>query len=434
MDPISTVSGVKVIIADNDVSSQVMRLEWTSFVNSGYTVKCSVLDPNHVTLKKIAQGNGGATLEYLKEGRKKPLRVEFQFIHGSEQGKTHKRVAYLTNLRGHGAGQSSELEFIAIDPPSFRLNAGTADGRVYNGKVSEVIRQVVHDYAPGIDVAVSETDDNSKNKFYMMRMDPKTFIGSVLEWSSAVSKDKSRWIVSSKDTKINIKKESDLEGIDLGVYSVASNKLAPRDVEDWELDLNNFITAYQMQLSTGGISAVSGRYIDSISAKKDAVVRDETTDQKRNVKGLDASRAFSKPDGSKGKDWPQGPPTTYIMSVPEQSAGDMGVEYSDYIDGRARQKFINMLSIVMKIKIQVPGHKLADNSELLGVSTCTLLWKDISQEDNLYFLHGNWIVYGFNHIYSNKSGRWITELYLCRLDHNAASKLLKSTKSPSVQA
>ncbi len=417
---VGVTAAAKLIIAGNDVSIHVQRMEWTSFVNGGYMVRGEVLDPNHVTLKKIARGDGDAKVKYLKEGRKKPLPIEFQLIWVGGK-KTDVRTAFITNLMGSGAGQESLLEFVAIDPPSFRLNAGVADGRVYTGKVSEVIEKVVKDFSKDIQVSVSKTDDNSKNKFWMMRMDPKTFIGSLIDWSASTSKDKARWIISSKDTKINIKKESDLEGMDLGVYDVASNRLAARDVSHWDLDLNNFVSAYQTQLTTGGISAVSGRYIEA-KETPETIVKDETTDQKRNVK-TDEDRAFTKPGES--DDWPQGLPATFIMSIPEHNAGDVGIEYSKYIDGRARQKFMNMLNMVMKIRIEVDGDYRVDNSELLGVSTCSLMWKDIDDADNLYFLHGCWIVYGFSHQYTSRSGAWVTRLYLYRLDHDASAKLLK---------
>lgn len=416
MIEVGSTAGIKLKIAGLDVSTYVIKFEWSSFVNTGYMIRGEVLDPNHVTLKKIASGDD-ATVKYLKEGRKKPLPITFQLAWAGGK-KTDERTAYATNLTGRGSGQNSILEFVAIDPPSFLLNAGTADGRVYEGKVSDVIEKVVKDFTKDspvpLQVSVTKTDDNSKNKFYMMRMDPKTFIGTIIDWSSSVSKDKSRWVVACKDTKINIKKESDLEGMDLGTYTVASNTTAPRDTNWWGLDMNNFVSAFQTRLITGGISAVSGRYIDSINTPE-TIVNDKTTSQKRNV-DLGSDRSFSKPE----TDW-----ATYIMSVPEHNAGDIGIEYSKYIDGRPRQKFLNMLSLVMKIKIEVSGDARVDNSELLGVSTCFLVWKDIDQEDNLYFLHGCWIVYGFHHHYTARTGSWTTSLYLYRLDHDATYKPLK---------
>jgi hypothetical protein len=421
-------ASVELKIADNELAIHCMHLQWSSFVNTGYLVQGEVHDPNHVALKRIARGSDSSTIEYLKDGRRKPMPVKFLFKWDKEN-KTEERIAYLTQLHGYGRGQQSFIKFIAIDPPSFLLNSGTADGRVYTGKVSSVIKDCISDFTgntdgiPNLDIDVTETNDNPKNKFYMARMDPKTFIGTLLDWSSPLSSDKSRWIVSCKDTKINIKKESDLEGVDLGTFTVApTGSQVARDVDNWELLMNNFVTAYQARMVTAGISSVSGAYLDTINNEDEVIVDDENTAQKRNV-DVKSDRAFTKPGDSDV--WPQGLPATFLSSIPEFNAGDIGLKYQDYIDGRARQKFINMLPLTMRIRIDIDGNKDVNDSELLGVSTCSLMWKDIDQEENLYFLHGCWIVYGFNHVYNKRKGRWTTQLYLYRIDHDAESKILK---------
>lgn len=427
---ISTVASVSLTIADVDLGNLCLELEWSSFLNTGYIVKGKVHDANHFNLKAIVRGSGEeAKLEYLKDGRRKPVPIKFKFSWngGDDDNETEERIAYLTSLNGTGSGQNSFIEFIAIDPPSFLLNAGTADGRVYQGCVSDVIKKVVEDFTgntdevPNLEVDVTKTNDSTKNLWYMARQDPKTFIMGLLDFSSSFSSDKSRWIVSSNDKKINIKKESDLEGIDFGVFNVASNTLETRDVLDWELNMNNFVSAYQARLITGGISAVSGQYLDVKNAEENVVVRDENTAQKRNV-DLKSDRAFAKPGRS--DTWPQGLPATFIMAMPEYNARDVGMNYADFIDGRARQKFINMLSLTMRIRIDIYGNKKASSSDLLGVSTAALVWKDIGEEDELYFLHGNWIVYGFRHVYLAKRANWMTSLYLHRIDYDATAKKL----------
>lgn len=419
-----------------NLSLQVMRMEWTSFVNSGYMVTIELNDQNHMTLKKLVEGDGeNPTLKFLKDARRKPLPVYFSFDKAGgastnpDKKKSKGHLAYVTDMQGHGFGQDARLIIKAIDPPSFRLNAGVASAKVYKGKLGGeegVIAQVVKEYAPDITAKVSKTNDNKSNKFAMMRMDPKTFIGSLLDWSASTSDDRSRWIVSSKDTVINIKKESDLEGQHLGIYSVALAKSpGPRDVEWWNVNLNNILSSYQTEITTGGISATSGIYIDATIDS--AVVKDENTENKRNVKeGPD--RAFAKPGSS--ENWPLGVPRTFVMSVPEHNAGDVGIDYKDYIDGRARQTFMSMLNMVMRINVEIIGEENANSSELLGVSTCTLTWEDVSGESNKnYFLSGNWIVYGFNHYYTKSTGRWTTKLYLYRIDYDAKAKYLKTPSS-----
>lgn len=425
---------VKLVIADVDLSVHCTYLEWSSFLNTGYLVKGEVEDANFYNLKSLTKGGGDdAKVEYLKKGRQKPVPVTFQFIWGPDNF-TEERIAYLTALQGRGKGQKAMIEFVAIDPPSFLLNAGTADGRVYKGKISKVIEDVILDYTgktekvPNLKVNVTETRDNENNYWYMARQDPKTFILGLLDFSSSMSSDKSRWLISSNDKTINIKKESDLEGIHLGSFNVASiGDNGPRDADWWDLGMNNFISNYQAQLITSGISATSGQFLDPKNNKEEVVVKDENTKGKRNV-DIKSDRGFTKPGRS--DTWPQGLPATFIQAIPEPNARDIGMAYSEYIDGRARQKFINMLNMGMRIQIEIDGLKEASSSDLLGVSTCTLKWKDIGNEDELYFLHGNWIVYGFRHQFFDKIGRWKTSLYLSRLDHNAEAKKLNAPSEP----
>lgn len=396
------------IAGGTDTLLLVKYFEWASFVNCGYIIRCKLMDANYETLRKFIQGTSN-TEKYLEDGRKKPIEIKFR-LKWNDELRTDERIAYLTDMHGNGGGQKSIIEFVGIDPPSFLLNAGLADGKIYKGKVSSVIEQVVKEYAPGITVDVTKTNDSDENRWPMMRMDPQSFIMSLLDWSSSITPQKSRWIVSSKDKKISIKEEADLKGEYLGEFSVADNSLISRDVARWDLEMNNFISAFQTNLTTAGISATSGKWIDQQTAKKEAIVKDETTGSKVNVQPLDKQRAFTKPSDKK---W-----ATFIQAIPENSAGDLGIEYKDYIDGTARQTFMNMLAMTMKIAVKIQGEPKLDNSEKLGTSTCTLVWYDL--ESKQYFLHGKWIVYGFRHIY--KGDDWSTILYLYRIDHDSASK------------
>ena len=89
-----------------------------------------------------------------------------------------------------------------------------------------------------------------------------------------------------------------------------------------------------------------------------AKVDDANTASKVNVFQADSlegsDRAFSKPDKV---DW-----GTYVMPVPEFSAGDLGINYIDYIDGRARQKFMNLLGASMNLTVRVDGDFAVQNS------------------------------------------------------------------------
>jgi hypothetical protein len=403
----------------SDIGSQVQDILWSSYVNRGYRVKAVVRDPYFNLLKAITQNGDESKIKYLKEGRKKIVPIKFKYKMG--EGETDEHVAYLTDMHSTGEGADGRIIFIGIDPLSFLLNRGNASGKSYEGSVSEVIKKVVEEYGnqprgPGVTVAVSKTIDNKKNRWFMHRQDPKTFIRSLLDWSSSVTNKKSRWIVSSgwdpdnSRPKINIKEEADLEPLDIGIYVVSNNSEDPRDVRTWYLNMNNFTASFQASMATGGISAISGRYIDKIAIDDKADVSDKTTGNKVNV-SVGSDRAFTKPGDV---DW-----GTFIMSVPESNGGAVGVKYEDYIDGRARQKFMNLLGVSMNLMIETIGDPILQNSERLGVTTCTLQWSDLDRE--FYFMHGKWIVNGFEHHYDQVEN-WRTKIYMYRIDHDANAK------------
>lgn len=395
---------IELSIADGgDIGFNMAKFEWASFVNGGYIVRGRVRDPYFNILKDLA------TKGYLKEGRQKETKVKFR-LKWSSGDETQERIAFMTTLNATGSNESGELEFIAIDPPSFYLNEGTADGKAYKGNVSKVIKQVVNEFAPNVQIEITETDDNKENIWYMMRQDPKTFIRSLLDWSSGVTPKKTHWMVASVDEKLIIKEQAELQSTDYGVYHLNRNGNTGKDVINYEVLADNFISPLQTKLITSGISAISGEYLDktSDSGEQKVVVKDENTQNKVNV-DITQNQGFKKPN----KKW-----ATSVMAVPEHNAGEIGVPYSKYIDGRARGMFLNMLNLVMRMRMRVTGEHMFDDSSKLGVAKCTVSWKDIDGEP--YFLGGKWLIYGFHHVMTIQN--WTTDMYLARLDYDASAK------------
>lgn len=395
---------IELSIADGpDIGFNIQKFEWASFVNGGYIVRGRVYDPYFNILKNLA------TKGYLKEGRNKETKVKFK-LKWSEGDETKERIAFMTTMNASGKNESGEIEFIAIDPPSFYLNEGTADGKFYKGNVTQVIRQVVSEFAPNVKLEITETDDNKENIWYMMRQDPKTFIRSLLDWSASVTPKKTHWVVASVDEKIIIKEESELESKDFGVYHVNRNGTTGKDALYYELLADNFISPLQTKLITSGISAISGEFLDKISdtGEQKVIVKDENTPNKVNV-NITQAQGFKKPD----KKW-----ATVVMAIPEHNAGEVGIQYSKYIDGRARGLFLNMLNLVMRMRLRVTGEHMFHDSSELGVAKCTVSWKDIDEEP--YFLAGKWLIYGFHHIMT--VANWTTDIYMARLDFDASAK------------
>jgi hypothetical protein len=399
-----------------DIGHVVDRMEWVSFVNGGYQVSIRAGDAEFAILKDLV------TQQHLKKARKQPTPIEFQF-HWHGLSKTTKRIAYLTSVRGRGSGSGSgcDLEFVGIDPPSWWLNAGYGEGKTFKGCVSDVIKKVCEEYftskEKGAKVEVSETKDSKENFWYMHRMDPKTFITSLLDWSSPVTPKRTHWIVASVDKKLIIKEQSDLKEHKKGPYTWNTKSPGANDIFAFELLTDTFVSVMQSRLVTQGMSTLSGEYYDKITAEKKTYVWDDNTEKKVNAK-IAADQGYKRPE----EKW-----ATSIFAVPEHSAGEVGVEYDDYIDGRARDLFLDMLNMVMRMRFRTQGDVKFDDSSQLGKSVILVDWKDIDSE--IYWLHGNWLVYGFRHIFLK--GNWETDLYCARLDWDAkaAEKLVGAQES-----
>jgi len=381
------------------------KFEWISFVNGGYIIRGKIDDSWWKTIRKLA------TDRYLQKGRLEATPVTFSIL-WDENKRTTPRTAILTELENDGKGAGGSVTFVGVDPPSYFLNSGDASGRVYEGRISDVIKRVVQDYTTQsptpITVEVTKTQDNPQGKWWMMRQDPKTFIRSLLDWSPSICPDKTSWIVASTDFKIIIREQAEFKGTDFGVFEMNKTGGA-KDIEGVELLADSMLTPLQTAIRTAGISAVSGQIFTNIQ------VNDDNTSNKRNVK-ITAAQGFKKPPSKVEPGSPGG--STYVTAVPELNGGEMGKNYEEWIDGRARGVFMNMLNMVMRLRITVDGNHGIDSSELLGVSTLVVNWNDA--DDKPYFLGGKWLIYGFHHDCRPK--KWKTHLYLARLDYDAAAK------------
>jgi hypothetical protein len=407
------------------------EFQWSAFANGGYMIKAKILDPMwNILRSKIVQ-------DYLREGRNEPTEVEFAIYWDPDTRTTGKQVAIVTDITAKEMTQTGGyIEFIAIDPPSYYLNCGDSAGTAFKGKVSSVIRQIIQKYwvdpfgksKYDADFDVSDTIDADTNTWYMHRQDPKTFISSLLDWSASVTHKKTNWIVSSDGSiddnvpTLEIKEQADKEPQHYGLYIINTKPPAGADVMDFTVICDNYISSFQKQTITQGISAISGKYWDRKADKDRKVVHvyDDNTAEKYNV-SISEKQGFKKPSKSTSPDEPHDW-STPIMAIPEHNAGDLGKKYKDYIDGRARQLFLQMLNMVMRIKIRVQGEYNKDlaNAHNLGVSTMSLAFLDADNE--IYLLQGDWLVYGFRHIVTRE--RWDTDLFAYRLDYDANAKKL----------
>ena len=260
----------------------------------------------------------------------------------------------------------------------------------------------------------------------MNRMDPKTFLGSLLDWSSGITKQHTNWVVSSDDFEIFVQEQADKQSVDYGTLSFNMKTPGGNDIYSFELLTDSFISVFERQVITQGMSAVSEKYWDRIVDQANSPqnrkvhVSDANTRNKRKT-DIDKTRGFTKPIGA--PDAPETPHdwSTSVLAVPEiYSNMDIGMRYDEYIDGRARKSFLDMLNLNMRVKFRTTGIGLPAlaSSHNLGVSHIKVMWRD--NNNNPYFLDGDWLVYGFHHIMT--VGHWYTDLYCYRLPWDATGQ------------
>lgn len=386
--------------------------QWSAFVNGGYFIKCKIEDPYWNYLKEIIPN-------YLEKGRNKPTPVLWQITYKNDPiYNTEERLGYMTELISDGEISGGILEFIAIDPPTFFLNAGNVDGTVYNGNIKNVIERVVNDYTNGkIKTFVSNTNDYVNGRWYPNRQDPMTFIRSLIEWSSKVTSNRTNWIIASNDEELYIKEQSEMDKCFYGNFNQTTAAPDLADIKSFKFLGNNFISTYQTEIVTSGLSAVSEFYLskDIDQGREYVRVFDGNTENKINTT-IDENLAYTKPNIELNKDKPgSSSGATHILSVPEHNAGDVGIKYQDYIDGRGRNQYLRMLRSIMRLKITTNGYYHFHDATKLGSSYLNIDWKDHDGDE--FFLSGPWMIYGWNHIVT--PGKWDTEIFLNRLDHDA---------------
>lgn len=397
--------------------------EFKGMLNGGYIIRAVLFDHNFNTHSSLIEKG------YFTHTRTSPVVVEFCIRHNSPKDdqpsdgnkyKTKKQIAILTSLEVKmKESNAAHLEIIAIDPPSYYLNAGTASGKAYTGKISEVIKQVVEEYADGVKLDISMTSDSRYTKWYMMRQDPKTFIKSLLEWSSSLNKTKTNWMIGSDGFNLNIVDQGSMVSKNKGLYSFAVGR-SSHTLRSCNVIADHSLSILQTQLLTHGASVISGKYWDKTVDTNHVSVRDSTTYGKKVAKLTNPWQSFIGPSEKKK---PPYAGFTAIGSVPEiDSSGGLGVSYENYIDGRARRIWYNTNIGIMNAKFRVLGHGIYGDTLGLGIDTIFINWQKGEatifpqglSPVRTYWATGNWLMYGFHHKVTR--GEWYTDIYCSRYD------------------
>lgn len=410
---------------ENYWSHLVRQLEYSARVNSGYRVEIKLRDPGFELLSGLEKKG------FFLDIRRRPLVVKFVLSQSDQfdpDESTPERTAIVTGTEAGSPVGFDEAFFtlVAIDPPSFFLNIGDAGGGVFTGKLEDAINKMVKKYAPLIEFSMGETDTAKDNKYWMMRMNPKAFMGSLLSWATAVSKKRTRWLLMPEDYKLRIQEQADFEPSVKGYYLKMVEKTEGDTVRAWAVKANNFLTCMHTKLVTSGLSATTGEYLDRKMDKKEefVFVKDTNTPGKIVAETLPIF-TFDKPPDGIGSGSADGDRTqsivgwSPIISEPElYSAGEIGRPYKKYVSGQARGTYLGLLDGVMNLTIEVPGHHIWGSTVGLGSDLASIVFE--MSGGGFYFISGKWVVNGFRHVWV--STVWHTFLDLTRIDADATGK------------
>jgi hypothetical protein len=429
-------SGVE-SLDDQDWGRFFSSCRFKGTMNGGYIVKLTLVDPEFAMLPRLIR------LSYFQQVRKKPVIMAFRIFRqpgvnngrgsletDNRQKSTREQHAILFDMSVIGSGSTvSRVEFVGVDPASWYLNVGEASGEAITGNVGQAIEKTLERYTAnsGLRYKVTKTRDAKTNKWYLMRQDPKTFISSLLEWSASLTPQQTHWLISMDGKPdggphIAIQEQAEYESKQRGYYSY--NGIGPSfisTIKDWSIINNNALSVAEAKLVTQGVAMTSGIYFDRTTDKDQrfVYVTEQTTKNKRVARAKEWM-STSKPPSGVNAGFPD-IGITSIASIPEvYSALDIGLNYNEYIDGRARSIWLNMLNSLMRMQVRVLGHGEWYHTFGLGVDTVLLNWTKEptkSEPDPFYFAAGNWLVTGFEHHVTRK--QWYTDLMVARWDYDS---------------
>jgi hypothetical protein len=417
------------IFGEVDMGKNFTRYEYEAHINQPEIVRVTVLDPHSTIFDEhmsnyFTQAVPIPPIMMMTQGRWSPA-------HSGRKLELTKKEHALMSIEnigpGEGSADQSYIVFTGMSTPHYILAAGDAGGYAYEGRISDVIPQVCDRYSRGLFSTRfrSQTKDDQHNKWWQNRMHPLAFVKSLLRWSTPLTKYKTRWIFwadTDKDepSRLEFFEQRDDPSIHRSTYwwGADPSRAGHGDILGYEMIGDNAHDTRSGKIVTSGISTLSGAYHDRIvhSENKDVVYIDENSTNKKYVQRSKPKEGYTLPDTNEplkeGVGW------TRAHSLPELSAGEMGLKYEDYIDGYARGEYYRGAKNLQRAKFKILGHHIWSESIGLGYDTINIMWR--TQKMKPHFMHGVWIVDGFKHIIT--SSGWETILYCHRLHHNAKGK------------
>ena len=284
------------LFGDINMGKDWVHYEYEAHFNKPEIVRITVLDP-HQTIYDEYMGN------YFSKGIQMPpvmLITQGRWVpadHGLRKLELTEKHHALMSVKSSGPGPKGAdqcyITFTGIDLPHYMLAAGDAGGYVYNGRVSDVLEQVCDKYSRGLfsSSVRNKTRDDKHNKWWQNRMDPISFIRSLLRWSSPLNKLKTRWVFwsetdYSEKSSIEFFEQHDDPSVHRASYWWGDMTVPGHgDIISYEMMADNSRDTWRGKLVTSGISTLSGAYHDRVVHRPnmDVVYVDEAATTKKYV-------------------------------------------------------------------------------------------------------------------------------------------------------
>ena len=424
----------------DDYGSRVISAEFTGMVNNGYRVSFRVNDAFLLILNDLIEQ------DYFKIAKTQPLYVDFQFKDTSgnttvPDNATPLRTAIVTNMEFlQGPFEKGLAEITAVDPVTYFLSTSFGDGGVLVGRLDQALAELFKREVQYVDVTIAKFRGSDAMRWYLLRMDYKTFLMNMLEYGAGLTYDQTGILLETDGFTLNITTQGQNPSRQRRFYSWGQGQ--PNTVLTGQITSNNsqFVTAGA--ISSAGTPSTFKAYFSNDNEStfngtpifKYCVV-DESYTKEKQIPKVPMEGSFLGPDLNALNDAVVSPKAqnalgigmTNMKAMPEMySGGEVGVPYQDYLDGKARAYYYGLLNNELKGVITVPGDGEFADTKGLGVDTVYIRWTvPPNTGEGPYWANGNWCVYGFRHSFKVSKG-WLTDIYISRFDSNATGKQVPS--------
>jgi len=415
-----------------NIGPNITEIFFSGTYNAGLSCKFSIYDTD------IERWEAFMRNVWFPKKLKEDLKVNFRFYFtGGEYPETSTRSIELSisrcSVRSRGDFSGMIIDFMAISTADYELSYAASSGKAYKGRISDVIKQVIGENT-SIQADITKTLDNKENYWYMMRQRPPRFIRQLMETGTMFTKSKTQMVYGVKQYApiekikplISVVPQGEVKPKNLGTYrNPAFTQIISVGNEDYFALMN--------KISTGGISTLSGDYIDIKTDTKEiyCIAKDANTNEKI-LAGYPLEHGLKKQNDVVG--FLKG--TSYVDSPPElYSDGSTGFLFKDYIRNQITNTYLNHVHNLTHVRFEFNGIGIMDNTIGLGTDTIYIEFRRPAEGSGtkpqdaaldgkpapFHYWTGNWTILGFEHVWNIDAKLWTTLIDCARFttDTNA---------------